>query len=223
MPAARRRSDSAPARRQYRSPQRQQQAQATRNRITTSARRLFADRGYAATSIEAIAEGAHVSVPTIYAAMRSKRAILLALLDRIEQEAGVTRLRSDVDAARGAPLRQLEVLVDLDCRLFKQNLDVLEILRDARAADPSLAPIWREGGRRRRRGQSALVKSWAAAKLLVPGLGEKQAADILWAFTGPDVYRLFVVESRWPMARFRQWLRGVLASLLFSPTPFDDG
>jgi AcrR family transcriptional regulator len=211
------RSSGAPAKRAYRSPRRERRAQATRQRITAVARRLFARRGYAATSIEAIAEDAGVAVATVYAAMRSKRAILLALLDTIEHEAGVAQLADDLEAARADPLRQLEVVIDLDCRLFEENLDVLEILRAARAADPRLTPIWREGGRRRRRGQARLVRSWAEAKLLAPGLGQRQAADILWALTGPDVYRLFVFESRWRTARFRRWLRGALASLLFEP------
>jgi hypothetical protein len=149
--------------------------------------------------------------------MGSKRAILLALLDAIEREAGVAQLREDLERERNRPARQLEIIVDFDCRLFHRNLDVLEILRDARAADPDLKPIWREGGRRRRRGQAWLVRAWGEAKVLTPRLRPREAADILWALTGPDVYRLFVVESGWSTVRFRRWLIGVLASLLLQP------
>jgi AcrR family transcriptional regulator len=203
------------AKRSYHSPQRQRGAESTRARIVTRARRLFARHGYAATSIDAIATAAGVAIPTVYAAMGSKRGILLALLDTIERDAGVTRLPADLAEARARPLRQLEVVIDLDCRLFERNLDVLEILRGARAADPGLAPIWREGGRRRRKGQASLVRSWAQAKMLAPGLRPRDAADVLWAFTGPDVYRLFVIESGWSITRFRRWLRDALGLLLF--------
>src|SRR5262245_11323531 len=213
-PGPRRPASSARAKRLYRSPHRRQRAEVTRQRITASARRLFATRGYAATSMDAIAADAGVAVPTVYAAMRSKRAILLALLDAIEQEAGIARLQRDLEAAHARPLRQLEIVINLDCRLFEENLDVLESLREARAADPDLTPIWRAGGHRRRRGQARLLRSWGRARLLAPGLRQREAADILWALTGPDVYRLFVVESHWPAARFRKWLRGVLATLL---------
>jgi AcrR family transcriptional regulator len=177
--------------------------------------RLVARHGYAATSIEAIA-AAGVAVATVYAVLGSKRAILLALLDTMERAAGVARLQVDLAAARARPLRQLELLIDLDCRLFERNLDVLEILRDARTADPRLTSIWREGGRRRRRGQASLVRAWVDAKVLAPGLRPRDAADVLWALTGPDVYRLFVVECRWPRARFRRWLRDALAASLFT-------
>lgn len=204
------------AKRRYHSPHRARRAESTRTRIVRAARRLFARQGYAATSMEAIAGAAGVAVPTVYAAMGSKRAILLALLDTIEREAGVARLQTDLDAARATPLRQLELVIDLDCRLFERNLDVLEILRDARTADPRLTSIWREGGRRRRRGQASLVRTWADAKVLQRGVRSRAAADVLWAFTGPDVYRLFVIESGWSTARFRRWLRDSLAALLFT-------
>ena len=204
-----------PGKRRYHSPDRQRRAESTRTRIVTAARRLFARQGYAATSIEAIARAAGVAVPTIYAAMGSKRTILLALLDTIEREAGVAQLQAELEVARANPLRQLELIIDLDCRLFERNLDVLEILREARSADPSLTSVWREGGRRRRQGQASLIRAWVDARLLAPGLSTRGAADVLWAFTGPDVYRLFVVESRWPTARFRRWLRDSLGGLLF--------
>jgi AcrR family transcriptional regulator len=201
--------------RHYHSPRRERAADRTRRLIARHARRLFARAGYAATSIEAIAHAAGVAVPTVYAAMGSKRAILLALIDMIEQDAGVARMKPELDIARARPMRQLELIIELDCRLFERNLDVLEILRGARAADPKLATIWREGARRRRRGQASLVRAWSAAKVLSPSLRVREAADILWAFTGPDVYRLFVVDSGWSTARFRRWLRDALASLIF--------
>ena len=55
---------------------RQQQAQATRNRIAEAARHLFAQQGYGATSIEAIAAEAGVATRTVYSAFGAKREIL---------------------------------------------------------------------------------------------------------------------------------------------------
>src|ERR1051326_2705000 len=67
--------------RPYHSPQRQQQAQGTRQQIVDGAGRLFTQDGYFGTTIEAIAQEARVAVPTVYAAFGSKRAILSALID----------------------------------------------------------------------------------------------------------------------------------------------
>src|SRR4051812_21569469 len=64
--------------------------------ILAAARRLFAERGYAATSINDIAADAGVAVQTIYARLGSKRGMLLALIDLIEEEAGVNQLVSGI-------------------------------------------------------------------------------------------------------------------------------
>src|SRR3979411_1412784 len=55
---------------------RQRQAQATRAAVARAARRLFADHGYIATTVEAISDAAEIPVPTIYSAFGNKPAIL---------------------------------------------------------------------------------------------------------------------------------------------------
>jgi TetR/AcrR family transcriptional regulator of autoinduction and epiphytic fitness len=60
---------------------RQAQARATRLRVIEAAKRLFIEHGYPATTIEAIAETADVSLPTLYRLFGSKRALLAAVLD----------------------------------------------------------------------------------------------------------------------------------------------
>ncbi len=55
---------------------------ATRQRIMTEASRLFAEQGYDATTVEAIANGAGIAAPTIYRHYPTKYAVLLAVTDR---------------------------------------------------------------------------------------------------------------------------------------------
>src|SRR5579871_2678175 len=76
---------SAPVkpRRRYHSPQRQQQAQATRQQIVDAAGRLFVRDGYFGTTIEAIASEAGVAAPTVYAVFSTKRALLSDLIDSV--------------------------------------------------------------------------------------------------------------------------------------------
>ena len=54
-----------PSRRKYNSPLRADQARQTRSRILDAAYRLFVDRGYAGTTIAAVAETAKVSPETV--------------------------------------------------------------------------------------------------------------------------------------------------------------
>ena len=58
---------------------RQQQKQARREAIHRAAAHLFATRGYASTTVEDIANEAAVSVPTLYAYVPSKAALMVSL------------------------------------------------------------------------------------------------------------------------------------------------
>src|SRR3954469_22767399 len=66
-------------RRRYESPRRREQAAATRRQILEAAERLFAERGYAATTMAAIAAEAGVAVKTVYLAFETKSGLLRAL------------------------------------------------------------------------------------------------------------------------------------------------
>ena len=67
------------AQRRYESPRRRQQAAATRTQILESARRLFEEQGYAATTMAAIAADAGVALKTVYVAFETKSGVLRAV------------------------------------------------------------------------------------------------------------------------------------------------
>src|SRR5579859_7142672 len=68
-------------RRNYESPRRREQAAETRRKILDAAERLFAQHGYAATSMPAIADQAGVALKTVYLACGTKAGVLHALWD----------------------------------------------------------------------------------------------------------------------------------------------
>ncbi len=84
----------------YRSARRRQQAEETRLDILRAARRLFAERGYAATSMADVGAEAEVAVQTIYAGFRSKRGLVMALVDLIDQEADVSSVGAELRGER---------------------------------------------------------------------------------------------------------------------------
>src|SRR5947207_15171817 len=69
------------SRRAYNSPRRQQQAAATRRTILEAAERLFLQDGYPATTMDAIAAEAGVSLKTAYLPFSTKSGLLRALWD----------------------------------------------------------------------------------------------------------------------------------------------
>lgn len=54
--------------------------------VLTSARALFLRKGFGATTVDEIAEAAHVSKATVYSNFGDKAAVLAALLDRVAAE-----------------------------------------------------------------------------------------------------------------------------------------
>ena len=185
-----------------------------RGRILQTARNLFGHYGYGATSIERIAGEAGVAVPTVYAMYRSKRAMLFALLDQADAQADVAGLLRDLHATAGDPRKQLRRLVSFTCRFYGQAGDIVEIARGAGCTNEDLLALWQEGEERRLRGQRPLTDAWDRAGVLRKSHTAKEALDILWAMTGADHYRLFVVDRKWSAARYEVWLENTLERLL---------
>lgn len=205
--------------RPYNSAKRRESAQQTRLRIAQSGRALFAQLGYGATSIEAIAKHAGVAVPTFYATYGSKRALLFALLDAADAQADVIALQDSLRGAAASPGRQLSLVVSFSRRLYQQSADLIEVARSAGSMEPDLAALWTEGEQRRLRGVAPIVHSWAAAGALRKPLSERDALDILWSLMGPDNYRLFVAERGWSPEKYEKWLTATLKTLLLRKAP----
>jgi AcrR family transcriptional regulator len=197
-------------RRAYRSPTRTARAQATHRAILSSARRLFADRGYAATTMPVIALDAGVAVQTVYSVFGRKRNILFALLDQMPLEADLSGYQARLAAASGDPRSQLREVVGFAARMYGGAGDVTELARTIGGADQDLGDLWREGERRRYAAESRLVAEWHARGVLREELSASVATDILWALSGPDTYRLLVRERAWAPDRYRTWLAAAL-------------
>jgi AcrR family transcriptional regulator len=204
-----------PTGRPYDATRRRASAEQRRGRILQTARHLFGRYGYGATSIERIAGEAGVAAPTVYAMYRSKRALLFALLDQADLQADVGGFLRDLGAAKREPRTQLRLLVSFTVRFFTQAADIVEIARGAGSTNEDLLALWREGEERRFRGQAPLIDQWRRAGALRKDLKPAQALDVLWAMTGADNYRLFVVERKWSARSYEAWLEETLQRLLF--------
>ena len=87
-------------------PRRQEQARRTRRAILDAAGHLFVERGYAATTMTAIAQAAGVALDTVYAAVGPKPVLLRLLVETAISgtEAPVPALERDyVRAVRAEP------------------------------------------------------------------------------------------------------------------------
>jgi AcrR family transcriptional regulator len=211
--------DEVKPRRPYDSPRRREQAAATRRDVLATAQRLFEERGYAATSVAAIAAEAGVSVKTVYLAFETKRGILLALwhlLLRGDEEPEPVGERPWYRAVmeEADPERQLR-LNARNSRVVKERAGaLLAVLRDAAPADSELGALWRRIQAEFHDNQRSIVESLSEKGALKPGLAVARAADILWALNHPDLYWLLVGGRGWTAAQYEEWLAEAFCSEL---------
>jgi AcrR family transcriptional regulator len=185
---------------------RQQQADATRERIAEAARTLFARTGYSATSIDQIAAEAGVAVRTVYSAFGSKREILsgiceawLARAEARERGEAVLALPDARTRLRGA----VEWLADL----YGAGFDVVLILESAIDESAETQELLRAKLAGRDRMMNEFIRS-LRPDLSVP-VPEAQA--IYRALAAPGIYRELVLRAKWDRDRFCDWLEETLA------------
>ncbi|MGD9796610.1 MAG: TetR/AcrR family transcriptional regulator [Acidimicrobiia bacterium] len=208
--------------RSYSSPVRQEQAALTRRRILDAAGELFAARGYARTTVKAVAERANVAVDTVYAVFGTKARILTALIDaRLAPEPGVDNVMDRPEARavqEGADPRAQLDLFALDMASVSTRVrPVYEILRTAAAVEPAMAAVHAEMDGYRLENMRRFV-DWLGrdARLRV---SPDRAAEIVWALASPDVARMLCDARGWTEADHAAWLQDTLARTLLDDDP----
>jgi AcrR family transcriptional regulator len=195
-------SEPVKSTRRYESPRRREQAAATRREILEAAHRLFAQQGYAGTTMADLAGEAGVALKTVYVAFETKAGVLRALWNLL--------LRSDDGAVPVAeqawyravldepdPERQLR-LNAANSRQGKLRLGaVIEVIRAAAPSDPEIAALWERIQREYYVNQRTIVESVAEKDGLKTGLEATEATDIVWAVNHPDVWQLLVARLGW--------------------------
>jgi AcrR family transcriptional regulator len=201
--------------REYHSSRRQRQAAQTRADILQAARRLFSARGYAATTIEAIAAEAEVSEATVYAGFGSKRGILLAFQQLMEESADLGERVRAFHAATGNPAEQIAVAVSISLSFPARNADTIAVLLSARGMDPDVDEFLHRGLGQEHRGAWSMVASVLASQgVLRPGLTEQEAGDLAAALTRPEIYLILSGEHGWSPDRITEILTTVVRSAL---------
>lgn len=204
--------------RRYVSPKRQEQARQTRRDIVAAAHRLLVERGYPATTIEAIADEAGVAIQTIYAAVGNKRAVLWAALETsvAGDDAPRTLLERFRDAVSDAanPRARLRRAVTFGRDTMERSADMHRIMRSAAGSDPEIAATLEEAERRRYRDAAAIVALIAGDEGFGPDMDAPTAADVWFALTSYEVYELLIETRRWPLARYERWISRALEPLV---------
>ena len=210
-------------RRPYNSPRRQQQAAATRQTILEAAERLFLQDGYPATTMDAIAAEAGVSLKTAYLPFSTKSGLLRALWDlRLKKD--------DADAPvvqhewfrevmeEPDPARKLQLNARNSAAAKTRIGGLFRVIRGAAEIDADCSELWRLIQSDFHANQQVIVESIHRGGGLRRGLSVATGTDILWTLNHPDTWTLLASQRGWSPDAYETWLAQTsCAQLLGTP------
>ncbi|HEX4539309.1 MAG TPA: helix-turn-helix domain-containing protein [Acidimicrobiales bacterium] len=189
----------------------------TRREILQAARRLFAEHGFANTSIQQIAEHAGVAVQTIYSSVGSKSALVPALNDLIEEESDVAGLAAELSEETD-PAQLIAKGVHLTRQLNERCGDLIRALLSAEPSDPDAAGVVAEGMRRHQQGLTGLAGRLGSLGALRADVTPERAAGVLSMMTSSASWRQLTAAG-WTFDEGEAWLTQSLAQLLLPRRP----
>ena len=202
--------------RAYESPIRQRQADETRSRIVSAARKLLEEHGYAGMTMGAVAKRAGVAVATVYAVFGSKTGILSEILDAARIDESYQNLVCEAMHTKD-PRERLRFPARIARRIYESEHSVLDLFRGAGTVAPMLARTEAERECTRYEAQAVMIQFLVRSRSLRPGLDPQHARDILWSLTSRDLYRLLVRERGWTAQQYEDWLADTLVEALVRP------
>ena len=207
-------------RRRYHSPLRADQARQTRDRILETTFRLFSERGYAGTTIAAVAAGAGVSAETIYQSFGDKRGLLAAVIEaaiapETDFAAQEDEWRAKILALPRAPER-LELMVAFSCSILARTAPIHAVIRGAADKEPFAVELRSRLLEERLANQIGRIRACLGSDLR-EGLTLTEAGQRYCALTSPELYHVLTAELGWSADQHKTWLTNLLQTELLRP------
>jgi AcrR family transcriptional regulator len=206
-------------RRRYHSPLRADQALQTRRRVLASARKLFLERGYAGTTVAAVADDAGVSPETIYLSLGGKRGLLEGVMEVTGPHGSAEADNAwwDMVAQLSHADDRLAKMVEYSCRILARTQPIHAIIRGAADKEAFAAELGRRLMRERLNNQTERIRHYLAGDLKA-GLSVAEAGQRYCALASPELYHALTVELGWTAERHQRWLTDLVGSdLLGAP------
>jgi AcrR family transcriptional regulator len=208
-----------PVKRRYDTTGRRQAAARTRAAVLDAARELFTARGYAATSMSAIADRAGVALDTVYAAAGRKPELARMLIETAisgADQAIPAERRDYVQAIQAAPDASTKIAIYAAAvtAIAARLEPVLAIIQQAAPAEPELASLWNQIAERRAANMRRFVADLATVHPL--RLDVDEAAEVVWATNATELYQLLAGQRGWTPQRYEQFLADTWRRLLLA-------
>jgi AcrR family transcriptional regulator len=184
--------------------------------VVAAATKLFAAKGYAATSMEDIAAEAGVARPTVFSAVGPKPVILRRVVDHAIAGDDAPLPVSERDWWRAAvdepdSRRAIELLARSMVAIASRIALIARAMEMAASVDVDAASVWDRYQTQRRAG----LREFAVAlqrKAPVPRCGIDTVTDTLWALQ-PSAYLRLVHDAGWEPEQYEAWLTDLLTRM----------
>jgi AcrR family transcriptional regulator len=203
--------------RSYDASRRRERARQNRSRVIDAAERMFLRDGYSATTVQAIATAAGVSADTIYKSFGGKPGLIRAIRDRaLEGEGPVPaeRRSDEIQAHETDPRNIIYAWGAFVAEIAPRVTPILLLIRDAATNDPEVQALRDELDTARLERMTQNARRLHHAGHLRPNLTVAEAADVLWAYSSPELYELLVLTRGWPPNRYGQFVADAMINAL---------
>jgi AcrR family transcriptional regulator len=170
---------------------------------------LFIVAGYAATTMQAIADQAGVAVQTVYAAFGTKRELLRQLIERSltgdDDPLPITeRAAAQSIAVEPERRRRAELGAALSRSITERVAPLVRVATEAAASDSELATMMEavKAARRREMTTSAALLAGPDGLQVEP----HEAAATLYVLYSPQVADMLMGDYGWSAERYETWL-----------------
>jgi AcrR family transcriptional regulator len=208
----------------YHAPKREAAAARTREAIVAAAMRLFADRGWAATTVRSIGDEARVSQKTVEALFGTKAALLEAAVDYA--------IRGDLDPT---PMSQRETIAHIEAaadaatmlarhaahlrRVHERSAAIARAVEQAAASDPHAAELWAKMNRNRASAIQRATETLMALPERKRGLRRRDVEATFWVAIDWATYRTLTEQAKLTPDKYEAWLRRYYRAAFLEPSP----
>jgi AcrR family transcriptional regulator len=208
--------------RAYDSDGRREAARRRRDEVVRTARRLFLQHGYAATSVQAIAREAGVSVETVYKTCHGKPGLVRQIHADALRGAGAVAAESRSDLLRVRAADDPHGLVRewgaLTAEVMPRVAPILLLVREAAVSDPEVADLHAELERVRLARMSENAAHLHRSGQLRADVSLERCRDVLFAYTSPELYAVLSLGRGWSATDFGRFVGEAIAAAVL-PAP----
>jgi AcrR family transcriptional regulator len=206
--------------RRYDATQRRKQAARNRERVLDVAEEILLERGYAETTVSAIARAAEVSPELIYKTFGGKAGLVREIQRRGLQGVGPVPAETRSDAMSATEPDAAVIIREwarLSTEVAPRVSPIMLLVRSAAANDHDLVELLEEMDTQRLERMTHNAERLMRRPEVRPELSVEQIRDILWTYSSPDLYQLLVLQRGWTLAAYGDFLfHGMAGQLLNS-------